>query len=306
MTIAYSSHFGGTHTGVAQYFRTILATIVAAVFFSAIGAQAQNRLKVQELATQTHFHGLGAGGAELPGGVYLATHHGLFAVTPDGNAEQLSPAQDFMGFSPHPSQPRHFFASGHPLIGGNLGIIKSLDSGRTWAKLGDGVDGPVDFHQMDVSAADPNVIYGAFRGFLQVSRNGGRNWTISGAFPADVIDIAASAASADVIFAGTEAGLYRSDDSGATWERQPEFSQPVTMVQVSRSGVIFAFEVGRGLVAASEDVLAWEEISNPFGEEEVILHLSVEEGLMFAVTIDRDGQYLNISHDDGRTWARVE
>jgi photosystem II stability/assembly factor-like uncharacterized protein len=284
----------------------LLATIMAAVLFGAIGAQAQNRMNVQVLAAQTHFHGLGAGGAALAGGVYLATHHGLFAVTPDGIAEQLSPAQDFMGFSPHPSQPRHFFASGHPLIGGNMGVIKSLDGGRTWAKLGDGVDGPVDFHQMDVSAADPNVIYGASRGYLQVSRNGGRIWTITGLLPAGVIDLAASAASADVVFAGTNAGLYRSNDGGATWEQLPDFSQPVTMVQISRSGQIFAFEVGRGLVAASEEVLAWEEIANPFAEEEVILHLSVEEGLMFAVTIDRDGQYLNISHDDGQTWARVE
>ncbi|TIT16878.1 MAG: hypothetical protein E5W85_00930 [Mesorhizobium sp.] len=44
----------------------------------------------------------------------MATHHGLFRTGPDGQAELISPVQDFMGFTPDPSDPRSLYASGHP------------------------------------------------------------------------------------------------------------------------------------------------------------------------------------------------
>ena len=282
------------------------AAALAATLFLAVGeGGAQNRTTVQLLAGQTHFHGVAAGGAASPGGVYLATHHGLYAVAADGAAERLSAVQDFMGFSPHPTQPMWFFASGHPALGGALGVVKSLDGGRTWAKLADGIGGPVDFHQMDVSAADPNVMYGAYLGLLQVSRDGGRSWAIAGRLPSDVIDVAASAVSADVVYAGAEAGLFRSADGGATWQTVGEFSDPVTMVQASPSGGLFVFVAGGGLLRTSETDLRWVELANTFGDE-VVLHLAIEEARLFAVTINRDGQFLNVSTDGGRTWNRLE
>ena len=79
---------------------------------------------------------------------------------------------DYMGFTPHPSDSNVFYASGHPASGGNTGFAVSEDGGRTWRQLSKGVRGPVDFHRMDVSRADPGVIYGVYRG-LQVSRDGG-------------------------------------------------------------------------------------------------------------------------------------
>src|SRR3546814_5804623 len=65
-----------------------------------------------------------------------------------------------MGFTPHPADPEVLYASGHPAGGGNLGFIVSRDGGQSWAKLSDGAGGPDDFHQMDISKADPQVIYG--------------------------------------------------------------------------------------------------------------------------------------------------
>src|SRR3546814_12827295 len=81
-----------------------------------------------------------------------------------------------MGFTPHPSDPDVLYASGHPAGGGNLGFIVSRNGGQTWTKLSDGAGGPVDLHQMDVSKADPRVIYGVDGG-LQDSTDGGRSWS---------------------------------------------------------------------------------------------------------------------------------
>ncbi|MBI2030127.1 exo-alpha-sialidase, partial [Candidatus Kaiserbacteria bacterium] len=38
---------------------------------------------------------------------------------------------DYMGFSPHPTEADVFFTSGHPSRGGNLGFQKSDDGGAT-------------------------------------------------------------------------------------------------------------------------------------------------------------------------------
>ena len=84
------------------------------------------------------------------------------------------------------------YASGHPAGGGNLGFIASTDGGKSWTRRSDGVGGPVDFHQMDVSKADPQVIIGAYRG-LQISRNGGHSWETAGPLPQRTLDLAASA-----------------------------------------------------------------------------------------------------------------
>src|SRR3546814_10407020 len=93
-----------------------------------------------------------------------------------------------MGFTPHPADPEVLYASGHPAGGGNLGFIVSRDGGQSWAKLSDGAGGPVDFHQMDISKADPQVIYGVFVE-LQKSTDGGQSWSRVGPAPEAIIGL---------------------------------------------------------------------------------------------------------------------
>ena len=53
------------------------------------------------LVGKTHYHGIAyarSGSATL----LLASHHGLFALTKDGEATRVSPVHDYMGFSPDP------------------------------------------------------------------------------------------------------------------------------------------------------------------------------------------------------------
>jgi photosystem II stability/assembly factor-like uncharacterized protein len=97
-----------------------------------------------------------------------------------------------MSFTVDPSDPETFYASGHPPSGGNLGVLISRNRGASWQRVAEGAEGPVDFHAMDVSRADPRVIYGAYVG-LQVSRDGGHNWQRIGPLPERTFDLAASA-----------------------------------------------------------------------------------------------------------------
>jgi photosystem II stability/assembly factor-like uncharacterized protein len=254
---------------------------------------------ISELARHTHIHGL-AVDRQDPSRLFIATHHGLFRTRPDGMAERVSELQDFMGFTPHPSDPGMLYASGHPAAGGNLGFIASTDQGRTWTQLSPGVGGPVDFHQMTVSPADPGTIYGAYGG-LQLSRDAGRTWSLAGPAPDRLIDLAASAEDAGTLYAATESGLLASTDAGRTWSPLLE-GAPVSLAEVTPDGSLYAFVLGRGLVRSGEPPVAFETVSSAFGDA-YLLHLAADPsdpGRLFGAT--GEGRIL-ASSDRGRTWA---
>ena len=265
----------------------------------AVGEADAQTIGVSELASHTHIHGLAVDRQDA-NYLLIATHHGLFRAGPDGKAERISVVQDFMGFNVHPSDPDTLFASGHPAEGGNLGFIASTDGGRTWAQISPGVDGPVDFHQMTVSPADPQTIYGAY-GALQVSHDSGRTWTIVGELPERLIDLAASAKAAATLYAATEGGLFVSRDGGVGWENVAE-GAPVSMVEVAPDGRLYAFVLGRGLLTSAEDPLDFQTVSADWSDR-FLLHLAVDPSnaeRLFGAT--QEGVIL-ASSDGGKTWT---
>ena len=144
--------------------RIVAASMVALVVIWVQGVPATEIVRFAELRKGTHFHGISVDSRD-GSRVYLATHHGLFVVSPGGHATRVSrDSNDYMGFTPHPEDAELLYASGHPAGGGNTGFIASSDGGMTWRQLSKGARGPVDFHHMDVSKADPRVLYGTFRG----------------------------------------------------------------------------------------------------------------------------------------------
>lgn len=261
-----------------------------------------DRMTISELAKQTHFHGI-AVAPQDPARVYLATHHGFFAVSPDGTATRLSTTRDdFMGFTPHPSDPGTLYASGHPAEGGNLGFIVSTDGGKTWRQISPGVGGPVDFHQMTVSPAEPTTIFGAYAGALQVSRDSGRTWALVGPAPDRLIDLAASSVDVNRLYAATEAGLVQSADGGRSWADAFPLKRPVSMVEVTPTGHVYAFVVGAGLIHAAERTLGWQTLANSWNGD-YLLHLAADnqnQNRLYAVTA-KSG--IVASGDGGKTWT---
>ncbi|MFC4171550.1 F510_1955 family glycosylhydrolase [Microvirga sp. GCM10011540] len=274
------------------------AALTLATLGYSLRSEATEILEVSKLPGHTHIHGL-AVDRQDPSRLLIATHHGLFRAGSDGKAERISAAQDFMGFNPHPSDPRTLYASGHPATGGNLGFIASADQGKTWTQVSPGVNGPVDFHQMTVSPANPNTIYGSFKG-LQISRDAGKTWKVVGPTPDKLIDLAASAKNADTLYAATEDGLLVSKDAGKTWKSQLD-GAPVSLVEVTPDGTLYAFVIGRGLVRSAEEPFGPTELGNDFGGG-YLLHLAVDPAnpdRLFAAT--GKGRVLT-STDQGRTW----
>ena len=280
---------------------TVMFLIAGALY--AYSSSSPGETTIAALSRETHFHGLAVGPADSSR-IYLATHHGLYLVGTDGGAQRVSEVRDYMGFTAHPSEASILFASGHSAGGENLGFIVSKDGGRSWTKLSDGIGGPVDFHQMDVSKADPRVIYGVYQS-LQRSTDGGQTWELVGEPPADLISLAASSIDVNTVYAATQSGLQRSTDAGRTWELRSD--RPTTMVYVTRDGMVYAFMIGTGLVRATEKNLAWQVASKDFGPE-YILHFAADPRdarRVYAVTYNPRTRTQSViaSRDGGERWA---
>jgi mono/diheme cytochrome c family protein len=270
------------------------------VAFAALGgtAAAQETVPLDRL---DHIHGL-AVDPDKPTELYLATHHGLFRASPDGTATRIGASQDdLMSFSVHPTDPEVFYASGHPPGGGNLGFLTSGDRGRTWQPLSAGADGPVDFHAMAVSRADPRVIYGLYKG-LQVSENAGRTWRVAGPLPKEIFDLAASVQAARRLYAATRGGLMASPDGGGSWTPLDQGGRPVTLVHVADGGRIYVYVYGVGLVAGMEPGRDWELRSGAFGDR-FLLHLAVDPDDPERLHAVADTGAVMTSRDGGRTWG---
>lgn len=286
--------------------RSLINILLAAALLlvAAPDARPQSETPLAELLRSTHIHGLAVDRAD-GGRLLIATHHGLHALRLDtATVERVSERRDdFMGFTPHPTDAMKLYASGHPIRGGNLGFISSTDGGRTWAMLSQGVGGPVDFHQMDVSKAEPSTIYGVHGG-LQVSRDGGRSWRRVGPAPDDLIDIAASAINVERLYAATQQGILLSEDGGRSWRTAHPLRRPVSMIEVGADKSVYAFMVGGGLLRTEEPLLNWQTLSRDFGDH-YLLHLAVapqDASHMYASTHRNE---LLTSSDGGRTWRQL-
>ena len=270
----------------------------------ALGPGARAEAPHAELLARTHVHGL-AVDRENPNRLLIATHNGLHALDiGSGLTVQVSDhSDDLMGFVAHPTEPAAFLVSGHPARGGNLGVIASSDGGERWLKLSDGVNGPVDFHQMDISKADPSVVWGNFGG-LQRSRDGGHSWARIADAPAGLIDIAASAQDPERLFAATEVGLFVSAADARDWQRAHPAQAPVSFAEVTQDGILHAFILGEGLVRRAEDGGAWERLHPGFGDR-FLLHFAAdpqEPDRVFAAT--QHGEII-ASEDGGRIWRQL-
>ncbi len=281
--------------------RLHISMTILILLFPVFFVRSGNAESIHELAQHTHIHGISynrdAGEAEL----LLATHHGMFAVLRDGTAKQISSTHDFMGFSADPGDPLRYFGSGHPAGGGNSGFLESRDNGSTWSRVSDGINGPVDFHSLAVSAANPTVIYGVFDG-IQKSSDGGTTWRISGTVPDDLVQLAASSKSTEQIFAATKSGLKISNNSGQSWRTASFDGEIVTAVQVERDATIYAFVLGHGFLKSNESNLSdWIPLSNSFGKA-IPLHMATKPGTPSQMVVSTQTSEVFESQDGGKTW----
>lgn len=256
---------------------------------------------------ETHVHGLAVdrgNGKRL----FIATHDGLLVLENDSSLVYAGRSRDdFMGFSPHPTESDVLFSSGHPSFGGNLGVQKSTDGGESWEKISNGGSaGPVDFHAMAVHPADPDLILGWYAGSLHRSTDGGKNWEIITQLP-PAISLAGDSRNADVLYAATQQGLLSSTDKGATWSAVPELQNVIVLdIEPDTTSGGLLLSTAEGIMMFGPG-LGGGMITNALGPvpgSEPALHIAIDPNasqVVYAIA----GHSLYKSTDGGKTWQKA-
>ncbi len=259
--------------------------------------------------SNTHIHGLAVDRGDS-NRLYIATHNGTFLLTNDKDLSVVGRAHDdYMGFSPDPKDPNVLFSSGHPQGGDNLGVQRSDDGGQTWRKLSQGdSNGPVDFHSMTVSEANPNILYGWFRGKVYRSMDGGTTWKVLPNQLPPVVSFSTDLRDDTIVYAGTLNGILKSTDRGEIWVSMPEFENDAVVdmdIDAQNGDMIFATEK-RGIVRVgpgSEGGTIIEKMGTfPEGKTPSQIAVDRKNPHVLYAAVDHT---LYKSTNSGKTWQKI-
>lgn len=238
-----------------------------------------------------HIHSLDVNPADDT--LYVASHHGVFALGADGFERVGEERFDAMSFTI--AGPDRFLMSGHPDPGAggpaHFGLSESTDTGRTWKSIS--LEGEADFHALEATG---DRVYGvdSQSGRLMSTEDGTR-WRTLGQLPA--ADVAAHPRNPDlVLLTDGDGSLVRLQDSGP-----PELveSAPRLVLLDWDSEDLLVGAGPEGLVYRSDDGGdSWREVGSL---PDVPHALTATESRWYAAT---EGGVL-ASTDSGATWSDV-
>ena len=166
----------------------------------------------------------------------------------------------------------------HPdtMYAGTLGagVFKSADSGRHWTRSSNGLPPDTSVLLMDVAASEPGTVYVSTRIAPQLFKttDGGAHWAGVPSPPdtPSIADIDVDPADPQKLFVSTARGLYRSDDGGASWQREDAVSADSRHVAIAPSNPRVVYAFAGGSVLRSEDGGGtWSERSRTLADLDV-------------------------------------
>lgn len=297
--------------------KIIIVSIIAVAI--GIGVSFMTDLKVpdSDVSTQNprtifwrHIHGLGVDPMDR-NTLYIATH-GDFYQSVNGSPPIKVDEQraDYMAFNAPYSQGVPLYASGHPATGGNTGLIKSIDGGKTWQQVATILDPPVDFHAMGVSKSDSNVIIGydsAGRGLFKTS-DAGKTWETLPA-PDYITSLAIDPTNANVMFAGfagTQKGIAKSVDGGTSWTVLDGYKGlTIFTLYFDGNGVLYTHSSEMGLAKSTDMGQTWDKLNKP---DLTIMSIAADSqnDAIYVAGYSPDGfQEVYKSSDDGNSWDLI-
>lgn len=186
---------------------------------------------------QNHIHDI----VDVNGIPMIATHYDLKMTFNNGSDWlSFSPALDEEDVTAVAAGPQ-----GHRFYASTVedGLLVSSDTGRTWRSDAEGL--PSGFlDTIAVAGGDPSVVYALHEeGTVYRSRDHGATWSRRGAPPSPT-EIAADPDDPERVWAGTDQGLYRSSDGGASWHLVGLEDRDVGDVVPQSGGPVYALVDG--------------------------------------------------------------
>ena len=270
-----------------------------------------------DAVTLTHVHGLSysADGTRL----MIPSHDGLAIYQAGGKgrwSKADGPSHDYMGFS---ATREALYSSGHPAPGSGLtnpfGLIKSLDGGKTWRKLG--LEGESDFHLLATSYGT-NAVYVVSHGAnsrmsqpgLYHTENDGLKWTRAAAkgLGGDIKSVAVHPSDARIVAVGTGDGLFLSRDAGQTFERLVAGTQ-VLGATFDLDGVHLWFSSYAGKATLGRVALTVgakpQVLDVPSLGEDAVAYIAQNPVRRNEIAIASFKRSAFLSPDGGRTWKQL-
>lgn len=268
--------------------------------------QTEEASSLTPIVAISHAHGLALDNSNQ---LYIATHYGLLVLIDDKDLYQVGEKKDdYMGFQVHPTEANVFYSSGHPSSGGNLGVQKSEDGGYTWEKISNGTKGPVDFHAMAISPANPSIFYGWYGGKLQRSSDAGETWEIIESSLSEVVSLKAAIDDPSKVFAATSKGFLVSADQGKTWTSASSQLDGTLVTALathpSDPNVLFSFSDPLGLAKSLDGGVTWEKILQDFGTD-LVMHIAFSPTSPDIIYLITKSNTLYKSSDGGGTWTEL-
>jgi photosystem II stability/assembly factor-like uncharacterized protein len=286
----------------------------------------------------------------VAGTIYAATTEGFWMSSTSGKTWSLTTQRDLEinSIAVHPDEPNRVFIGTN-----NYGVMVSNDGGRNFVQTNGNFSSRFTYF-VTPDASQPNRFYAATHntatggGFFFVSADGGRTWQQSRGF--DVIRVRPfvlrqDAANPSLMYLGTNVGIYRSVDRGASWSQltagkvpaKPVVKKPVAKKPVKKTAsvaptntasvpagklvpainekvkVIENTPDGKGLLVGTDKGLyrsydvtkGWEKLSLGVGINENIFAIHMSSTRPETIWAGTATSGVIVSRDSGKTWTKA-
>ena len=286
----------------------------------------------------------------IPGIVYAATTEGFWMTTNGGKTWALTTMRnlEINSIAVHPDEPDRVFIGTN-----NYGVMVSNDGGRNFASTNDNFTSRFTYSIVPDSQQS-NRLYAATRniatggGFVFVSTDSGVSWTPSKSIDVNRVSpfaLLQDRINSDTLYLGTNVGIYRSLDRGATWapvlgakptakalvkkgvRKKSTAKNPIVVTAamaapdakfvpvLSEKVKVLAFtEDGKnGILAGTDKGLfrsydiakGWERLSLGSGINENIFAIHSTPMKLGTIWVGTATSGVLVSHDDGKSWAKA-
>jgi photosystem II stability/assembly factor-like uncharacterized protein len=192
-------------------------------------------------------------------------------------------------------------------------LFRSLDGGVTWTQVLEPADDLTDILAHPTDAARAWVV-GTSSG-AHYTVDGGQTWSagVGMSIMAGLDSIVGSSASATTLFAGGKGGyggIWRSNDSGVSWQPSGSgLNTPIPDLRFDVTGRAYASGLGVPLRQPTESA-AWEVLTYPKGATSRVVDIATHPSdPTILAWLNYKGQFkfdrVELSTDDGATWTHV-